>query len=37
MADRQDITIIQAEQIGSSVQKMALLIYWLILGMFATL
>jgi hypothetical protein len=36
MADRQDTTIIHAEQIGSSAQKMALLIYWLTLGMYAT-
>jgi hypothetical protein len=36
MADRQDTTIIQAEQIGSSAQKMASLIYWLTLGMYAT-
>jgi hypothetical protein len=27
--------IIQAEQIGSSAQKMELLIYWQTLGMFA--
>jgi hypothetical protein len=37
MAERLDTTIIQIGKIGSSVQKMALLICWPTLGMYVTL